>query len=188
VRIISGIYKGRKIDIPKNLPVRPTTDFARTGLFNILSNRIDFSETKVLDLYAGTGHISYEFISRGTEQITAVDENNKCVKFIDDTFRMLNSHWARATQSDSLTYLKSSKERFDLIFADPPFESSHSDLIPGIVFEKNLLNKKGILILEHSSKKNFETFANFERTVRYGNVFFSFFINSITSAQPNTTY
>lgn len=175
MRIISGIHKGRKIDVPKNLPVRPTTDFARTGLFNILSNRVDYSQIKVLDLYAGTGHISYEFISRGTEQITAVDENNKCVKFIDDTFRMLNSPWARAIRSDSLIYLKNSNERFDLIFADPPFESSHSELIPKIVSEKNLLNEKGILILEHSAKKNFETFANYERTVRYGNVHFTFF-------------
>lgn len=175
MRIISGHNRGRKITPPKNLPVRPTTDFAKEGLFNILANRIDFEAIKVLDLFAGTGNISYEFASRGSISIKAVDINNQCVEFIRKTAEDLKFNHLRSIKSNVFQYLNNTVDSFDLIFADPPYDMEESINIPDLVFENELLNDTGILVIEHSRKLSFAEHSNFSEHRKYGNVNYSFF-------------
>src|SRR6056297_527079 len=134
MRIISGKYKGKRLTAPKKLPVRPTTDMAKEALFNILNNRFYFDELKVLDLFAGTGNISYEFASRGTEEITCVDAHYGCVKFISETAESFDMN-IETIKSDVYTYLENSSQKFNIIFADPPYDFSHEQFadIPKLV-------------------------------------------------------
>ena len=180
MRIISGKYKGRKIEPPGKLPVRPTTDFAKEGLFNVLTNMIDFEETEALDLFAGTGNISFELISRGCPSVQAVEQNYNCVKFINYLAEKLNEHNVRTQAADVFRFLGFCTRQFDLIFADPPFELDNARLIPGIVFERKLLKPGGLLIIEHSERFDFSTYPNFSQTRHYGKVNFSFFSPQIT--------
>ncbi|MEO2060241.1 MAG: 16S rRNA (guanine(966)-N(2))-methyltransferase RsmD [Mesonia sp.] len=176
MRIISGKFKGKRLIAPKTLPVRPTTDMAKEALFNILNFQIDFQEIKLLDLFAGTGNISYEFISRGTTQITAVDQHYGCVKFINKTANELEAE-INTVKSDVFKYLDKVKTKSDLIFADPPYDFSTEDFqkIPQLVFENNLLEEEGLLIVEHSKHTDLSETANFSESRRYGNSVFSFF-------------
>ncbi len=176
MRIISGKFKGKRLIAPKTLPVRPTTDMAKEALFNILNFQIDFQEIKLLDLFAGTGNISYEFISRGTTQITAVDQHYGCVKFINKTANELEAE-INTVKSDVFKYLDKVKTKSDLIFADPPYDFSTEDFqkIPQLVFENNLLEEEGLLIVEHSKHTDLSKTANFSESRRYGNSVFSFF-------------
>ena len=174
MRIISGNYRGKKIYPPKNLPVRPTTDFAKESLFNILVNRIDFENTRVLDLFAGTGNISFEFASRDTLSIKAIDINNKCVDFIKKTAEDLNFSNLNCYKTNVFQYLNNAVETFDLIFADPPYDLAESISIPDLVFENNILGKDGVLIIEHSRNLTFSEHASFLEHRKYGNVNFSF--------------
>ena len=176
MRIISGKFKGKRLIAPKTLPVRPTTDMAKEALFNILNFQIDFQEIKLLDLFAGTGNISYEFISRGTTQITAVDLHYGCVKFINKTANELEAE-INTVKSDVFKYLDKVKTKSDLIFADPPYDFSTEDFqkIPQLVFENNLLEEEGLLIVEHSKHTDLSETANFSESRRYGNSVFSFF-------------
>src|SRR5688572_11806398 len=121
MRIIGGAFKGKTIKVPKDLPVRPTTDFAKEGLFNILNNRVDFSELRVLDLFSGTGHISMEFASRGSSNVVAVDKNFKCAGFLRSVNKEYNFN-INAVKSDVFDFLKNVGPGFDLIFADPPYD------------------------------------------------------------------
>ena len=182
MRIISGKFKGRKIVPLKNLPTRPTTDFAKEALFNILENKLELDQCKVLDLFAGTGNISFEFASRGCPKIVAIDQNNLCVKSIRktiDEFQMLEIETKIA---DSLSLIsKKAVESFDLIFADPPFDftpEKYNQIIHS-VFNNGWLAENGILIIEHASsvKTNSIDFQNI-LTRKYGNVSFSFFQKS----------
>lgn len=175
MRIISGKFKGKQIHAPKGLPVRPTTDYAKTGLFNILNNRIEFETTKVLDLCTGTGSISYELVSRGCENITCVDANLMAVRFVQDTLNQLIPGKARVVRYDVFRFLEICNETYDLIFADPPYELAGIEKIPDLVFEKKLLNEGGMLILEHGENKSFEAHPHFQETRNYGKVNFSFF-------------
>lgn len=176
MRIISGKFKGKRLIAPKTLPVRPTTDMAKEALFNILNFQIDFQEIKLLDLFAGTGNISYEFISRGTTQITAVDQHYGCVKFINKTANELEAE-INTVKSDVFKYLDKVKTKSNLIFADPPYDFSTEDFqkIPQLVFENNLLEEEGLLIVEHSKHTDLSETANFSESRRYGNSVFSFF-------------
>lgn len=176
MRIISGKFKGKRLIAPKTLPVRPTTDMAKEALFNILNFQIDFQEIKLLDLFAGTGNISYEFISRGTTQITAVDQHYGCVKFINKTANELEAE-INTVKSDVFKYLDKVKTKSDLIFADPPYDFSTDDFqkIPQLVFDNNLLEEEGLLIVEHSKHTDLSETANFSESRRYGNSVFSFF-------------
>ena len=176
MRIISGKFKGKRLIAPKTLPVRPTTDMAKEALFNILNFQIDFQEIKLLDLFAGTGNISYEFISRGATQITAVDQHYGCVKFINKTANELEAE-INTVKSDVFKYLDKVKTKSDLIFADPPYDFSTEDFqkIPQLVFENNLLEEEGLLIVEHSKHTDLSKTANFSESRRYGNSVFSFF-------------
>jgi 16S rRNA (guanine966-N2)-methyltransferase len=175
MRIVSGIYKGRLINIPKNFKLRPTTDIAKEGLFNILSNRYDFEDLEVLDLFSGTGSISYEFISRGCKSLVSIEKSFRHSEFIKNTFRELDVNNAVAIKSDVFNYINSCKKKFDLIFADPPFELENIDDIPNQIFSNNLLSENGILIVEHSPNTNFSINDNFVEQRKYGKVNFSFF-------------
>lgn len=176
MRIISGKHKGRKINAPKNLPVRPTTDMAKESLFNILRNRIHLSQTKVLDLFAGTGNISYEFASRGSGDITAVDSHINCTRFITQIAKDLELP-IQVYKSDVYAYLGRCSEKFNLIFADPPynFETSEFEKIVNLVMENELLEPEGILIIEHSKHTSLESHSSFVEMRKYGGSIFSFF-------------
>lgn len=176
MRIISGNYKGRRITAPKKLPVRPTTDMAKEGLFNILNNRFYFDEISVLDLFAGTGNISYEFASRGATKITAVDADYGCIQFItktSDEFEMGIS----GIKSDALSFLEKTSLSSDIIFADPPYDMAQEDFerIPELVFERNLLLPEGQLVIEHSKQMDLSHLEHFSNQRKYGGSVFSFF-------------
>lgn len=175
MRIISGIHKGKRINPPKNLPVRPTTDFAKEGLFNILNNKVYFDEITVLDLFAGTGSISFEFASRQAKQITSVDLNYKCTEFIRKTAKESSYEMLRPIKSNVFNFLTGTKNKFDIIFADPPYDMEEIEKLPVLIFDKQLLNENGIFILEHSRSHSFEENPRFSEHRKYGNVNFTFF-------------
>ncbi|MDX1428070.1 MAG: RsmD family RNA methyltransferase, partial [Salegentibacter mishustinae] len=162
MRIISGTNKGKRLVAPKKLPVRPTTDMAKEALFNILNNNFQFSQLSILDLFSGTGNIAYEFASRGSKEITAVDANYDCVKFIKKTAQELDFNIS-TIKSDVFKFLEKAYVKADIIFADPPYDFEENEFlkIPQIVFEKNLLNQNGQLIIEHSKHTNLSNFPNF---------------------------
>ena len=176
MRIISGKYKGRRISPPKNLPVRPTTDMGKESLFNILNNHFDFSGLKVLDLFAGTGNISYEFASRGSASITSVDADFGCIKFIKQTAAEFDFDIA-AIKSDVFKFLEKHTASYDLIFADPPYglDQARFEKIVKTVFAQNLLDQDGMMIVEHSKHTAMEHLDHFSFQKNYGGSVFSFF-------------
>jgi 16S rRNA (guanine966-N2)-methyltransferase len=180
MRIIAGNYKSKRIIAPKKLPVRPTTDMAKEALFNILNNQYHFNEISVLDLFAGTGHISYEFASRGTQQIVCVDADFGCIKFINQISKELDFNIS-TIKSDVFSYLQRAKIKSDIIFADPPYDMALEDFskIQALVFEKELLLENGVLIIEHSKYTDLSQLAHFSNQRRYGVSVFSFFEQSI---------
>ena len=177
MRIISGILRSRKIDPPLNLPVRPTTDRAKEGLFNILQNIVDFEESAVLDLFAGTGNISLEFYSRGCVNITAVEQNYQCVEFIKKASQTFNVSGLKVLNMNVFSFLKKSDKKYDVIFADPPYDLSELKSIPELIFEHDMLAADGIFILEHSPKISFLDHPKYYNHRKYGLVNFSFFRN-----------
>lgn len=180
MRIISGKYKGRRITAPKKLPVRPTTDMAKEALFNIINNLYYFDELSVLDLFSGTGNISYEFASRGTEQITAVDQDFGCIRFINKTAEEFDMP-IQTIKSNVFKYLESTKQKHSLIFADPPYAFSENQFeeISNSIFENELLHEDGLLIIEHSKHTDLSNFKHFSYSKSYGGNMFSFFENTI---------
>jgi 16S rRNA (guanine966-N2)-methyltransferase len=162
---------------PNNLPTRPTTDFAKEGLFNILQSRLDktYEEMDVLDLFAGTGNITYEFASRGCRQVTSVEVDFKCYEFIKKTLAAFDLSSCKIVRNDVFLFLKICKVKYDLIFADPPYELPNIDKIHAMVFEKGLLKPGGILIIEHGPKTNLSKLSCFIEKRSYGNVNFSIF-------------
>lgn len=174
MRIIGGKYSRRSIWPPKNLPVRPTTDLAKEGLFNILRHRLDFDGKTALDLFAGTGSISYEFASRGCAQVISVDMNPRCIRFIRETAQDLNMQ-LKAIRSDAFRFIKSSQMSYDLIFCDPPYDLPDIDNISKLVFENERLSPGGILIVEHAGTVDLSEQEMFTDHRRYGHVNFSFF-------------
>jgi 16S rRNA (guanine966-N2)-methyltransferase len=176
VRIISGKYKGRRISPPKNLPVRPTTDMSKEALFNVLNNHFNFSGLKVLDLFAGTGNISYEFASRGCDNVIAVDGDFGCIKFIKQTAQEFD-FTITAIKSDVMAFLQKNTSSYDIIFADPPygFDQETFEKIVKTVFERELLEDDGMMIIEHSKYTKMTELDNFSFQKGYGGSFFSFF-------------
>ncbi|WP_242205819.1 RsmD family RNA methyltransferase [Aestuariivivens insulae] len=176
MRIISGLYKSRKIVAPKTLPVRPTTDMAKESLFNIINNLYYFDDVSVLDLFAGTGNISYEFASRGTCNITCVDQDYGCIKFINETARAFDMP-IETIKSDVFKFLERTSIKHDIIFADPPYNFSEAQFarIPELVFENKLLEDQGVLIIEHSKHTNLSQVLNYNYSKNYGGSVFSFF-------------
>jgi len=175
MRIISGKYKSRRIEVPHNLTARPTTDFAKEGLFNLLNNRIAFEGIEVLDLFAGTGSIGLEFISRDAMSVVSVEQNKVQCDFILKTCMTLKIDNLKLVRTDVLKYIASTSNKFDMIFADPPYQLTNLAEIPDLIFQHNLLKTDGLFVLEHSSKNNFETHPHFTFHRNYGNVNFSFF-------------
>lgn len=176
MRIISGKFKGRRITAPKNLPVRPTTDLSKEALFNILNHQFAFRELRVLDLFAGTGNISYEFASRGAEPITSVDADFGCVNFIRKTAQEFEMD-ITAIKSDVYKFLEKNKVKYDIIFADPPYDFTKEQFerIAKLVFENDLLEDDGLLIIEHSAHTSLEQLEHFSNNRKYGGSVFSFF-------------
>jgi len=176
MRIISGKYKGRRISPPKNLPVRPTTDMCKEALFNILNNNFNFSELRILDLFAGTGSISYEFASRGAVPITSVDGDMGCVGFIKKTAQEFEFDIS-AIKSDVFKFLEKNKASYDIIFADPPYDLPQKDFerIIELVFKNEMLEQDGMMIIEHSKYTKLNHMENFSYDKAYGGSVFTFF-------------
>ena len=175
MRIITGILKGRRLNPTDNLPVRPTTDMAREGLFNILNNILEYEDLTVLDLFSGTGAVSFEFISRGAKEVTSIEINAKCTDFIKKSaqqFGVKNIHVVRA---DVFDLIKRTYQKFDVIFADPPYQLEELPSLPNLIFEKQMLTDDGIFILEHSKEHTFEDHPYFWQHRKYGKVNFTFF-------------
>jgi 16S rRNA (guanine(966)-N(2))-methyltransferase RsmD len=175
MRIVAGTLKGRRLNPPANLPVRPTTDMAREGLFNILNNYVDFDECMVMDLFAGTGAMSVEFISRGAREVTAIDINNACTDYIKSEAQRLELRNLRVVRADVFDLLKRANRKFDIVFADPPYALEGLDKLPDLVFERQVLTDDGIFILEHPREYSFEDHPHFWQHRNYGKVNFTFF-------------
>ena len=176
MRIISGSHKGRRILAPKKLPVRPTTDRSKEALFNILQHQYDWENTVALDLFSGTGSISYEFGSRGAKEIIAVDQNKICIDFIRKISKILELN-IQTIQMEANKYLSTVSTSYDLIFADPPYHMETHQYISliEIIFDNKLLKQEGLLIIEHSRQKKLESHPRFFQSRKYGNNVFSFF-------------
>lgn len=176
MRIISGQYKGRRIAPPKNLPVRPTTDMSKEALFNVLNNHFNFSELKILELFAGTGSISYEFASRGCSPILCVDGDMGCVNFIKKTAKEFDFD-ITAIKSDVFKFLEKHKGNYDIIFADPPYGMSQKEFekIIEMIFENELMDEEGMLVVEHSKYTKLDHMANYSFQKNYGGSVFTFF-------------
>ena len=176
MRRVSGTHKSRIIRPPANLSVRPTTDLAKESLFNILANRIDFELIDVLDLFAGTGNISYEFASRGAVQITTVDIEKHCIDFIKKASGEFGFNNIRTVRNDVFLFLKICHVKYNIVFADPPYEMRNIQSLPDLVFDKNILKENGVFILEHTGNISFSSHRNFSEQRNYGKVNFSFFL------------
>ena len=176
MRIISGIHKGKRIIAPHNNSIRPTTDFAKEALFNILNNQYYFDNLSILDLCCGIGSISFEFGSRGCTQITAVDQQSSTLRFINKTAKDLDLK-ITTVKSDMFKFLEKTPQQFDLIFTDPPysFTDAQFEKIAKTIFNCNLLNKDGLLIIEHAKQTDLSQLPYFENSKRYGGSMFSFF-------------
>ena len=178
MRIISGALGGRRISPPANMPhTRPTTDIAKEGLFNILQNRISFDGIKTLDLFGGTGSISYELASRGAADLTIIEKDNAMHAFIKKNIAALNIQDCKVLQMDVFHFLNGCSEQFDFIFAGPPYALTTIDDLPKTVVGKKLIAPKGYFVLEHTPRNNYESFEGFQFQRNYGTTVFSFFRN-----------
>jgi 16S rRNA (guanine966-N2)-methyltransferase len=178
MRIISGKYGGRRINPPANMPhTRPTTDIAREGLFNILHSRMDFEDIKTLDLFGGTGCISYELASRGASNLTIVEKDSTMNAFINQNINMLKIENCTILRIDVFSFLASCTDQFDFIFAGPPYALGTIDELPKIIVSKKLIAPHGFFVLEHTPRNNYESFEGFSFQRNYGTTVFSFFIN-----------
>lgn len=175
MRIVGGDHKGRIIEVSRDFDSRPTTDFAREALFNILSNLFDFSEITFLDLFGGTGSISMECHSRGCRNIDLVEINSRAIRFISQMAAKLHMSEIHTVRMDAFRFLEICRRKYDVIFADPPFDMKSLPNLPGAVLQKNILSEGGVFILEHSANYHFENEAGFFETRKYGSVYFSFF-------------
>lgn len=176
MRIISGSLGGRRIQPPANMPhTRPTTDIAKEGLFNILQNSIDLEDIKTLDLFGGTGSISYELASRGASDLTIVEKDEKMHAFIKKNIEALKIENAKVVRSEVFRFIRECREQFDLIFAGPPYALQNIDDLPVQIFQHNLLKEGGTFILEHTPRNHYENLAHFKMSRNYGTTIFSFF-------------
>lgn len=176
MRIIGGTHGGRKINPPGQMPhTRPTTDIAKEGLFNILQNSIDFEGLKSLDIFGGTGSISYELASRGATDQTIIERDKNMAAFIRKKAAEFGFNHIKLVQMEVFKFLKQCTDQYDFIFAGPPYALVEIDTIPDIIFDRDLLRKDGVFILEHTPRNNYEDHARFLRVKNYGTTLFSFF-------------
>jgi 16S rRNA (guanine(966)-N(2))-methyltransferase RsmD len=175
MRIISGKYKGRHFDIPRNFKARPTTDFAKENLFNILTNIVEFEECKALDLFSGTGSISLELLSRGCEEVTSVEMDSLHFSFLKKSQATLNDRNWKIVRDDVFRFLRRCNTPYDIVFADPPYALKELGEIPAMVLDGGLMKEGGIFIFEHGKDYDFSQHPRFFRHIAYGSVNFSFF-------------
>lgn len=177
MRIITGIYKGRHFEIPRSFKARPTTDFAKENIFNVLTAYVDFEGATALDLFAGTGSISLELVSRGCRQVVSVELDRDHHRFICDCLKKLDTKVCLPLRGDVFRFLKSGRQQFDFIFADPPYALKELAMLPDLVFEKDMLAPDGIFVLEHGKDYDFSQHPHFVEHRSYGSVNFSLFRN-----------
>jgi len=177
MRIIGGEHGGRKFNPPTNMPyTRPTTDIAKEGLFNVLQHKMDFENLKTLDLFGGTGSISYELASRGVPDLTIVEKDHAMFDFIKKTATVLKLENFKVIKMDVFKYIQQCTERFDFIFAGPPYALTNIDDLPRLIFEKQLLNKEGRFVLEHTPRNDYKATPFFVAERNYGTTVFSTFV------------
>lgn len=178
MRIIGGEHSGRKFHPPSKMPyTRPTTDIAKEGLFNVIQHKLDFSELKSLDLFGGTGSISYELASRGVRDLTIVEKDNSMYEFIKKTGKELGIENFRTVKSDVFKFIRQCTDNFDFIFAGPPYALTNIDELPKLVFENKLLRPGGWFVLEHTPRNDYRSYPHFHSERKYGTTIFSIFIN-----------
>lgn len=178
MRIIGGERGGRKIQPPAKMPnTRPTTDIAKGGLFNIIENNLDIPSLKTLDIFGGTGSISYELASRGATDMTIVEKDPSMAEFITKTAQLLDIPTLKVVRMDVFKYLQQCTEKFDFIFADPPYAMDAMYKLPGIIFEQQLLHPEGWLVIEHTRQNDFRDYSYYRSERSYGGTTFSIFIN-----------
>ncbi len=175
MRIITGQFKGRHFDIPRTFKARPTTDFAKENIFNVLNGYIDFDGITALDLFAGTGSISLELVSRGCKEVVSVEKDRDHARFIADCMKKINAENDILIRGDVFRFLKSCHQKFDLIFADPPYALPELDTLPNLVFEHDLLAADGVFVFEHGKHNDFSAHPRFKEHRSYGSVNFSIF-------------
>lgn len=175
MRIVGGKHRNRRLHPPGEMEARPTTDFAKEGLFNVLQHSVALDGIRVLDLFAGTGNISLEFLSRGAAEVISVEQDRELFAFMQRTARELNETGWRMVKGDVFTFLGSHRGLYDVVFADPPFQLEGIERIPALVRQGGLLSADGILILEHHEKTDVSDLQGYQRTRKYGTIHFSFF-------------
>ena len=175
MRVISGIYKHRRFDIPKNFKARPTTDFAKENLFNVLNGYLDFDGVAALDLFAGTGSISIELVSRGCDKVISIEKDRQHFQFIKKVMTEVKTDRCMPICGDVFKFISHCSEQFDFIFADPPYALVELPTLPDLVFEHHLLQEDGLFVLEHGKDYDFSQHPHFVEHREYGSVNFSFF-------------
>lgn len=175
MRIITGEYKGRHFDVPRTFKARPTTDFAKENIFNVVRSYVDFEDTVALDLFAGTGSISLELLSRGCQQVVSVEKDRDHARFIRQCLEKLGDKRCNLIQGDVFKFLKSCHLKFDFIFADPPYALENLASIPDLVLDNDLLTEDGIFVFEHGKTNSFTDHPRFVEHRAYGSVNFSLF-------------
>ena len=175
MRIITGIYKGRHFDIPRSFKARPTTDFAKENIFNVLTQYVDFDGAEALDLFSGTGSISLELVSRGCQTVVSVEMDRDHHRFIQECLKKLNTKACIPIRGDVFRFVKSCRQQFDFIFADPPYALKELPQIPDLVLQKGILKEDGIFVFEHGKDHDFSEHPNFIEHRQYGSVNFTLF-------------
>jgi len=178
MRIITGIYKGRHFNIPRTFKARPTTDFAKENIFNVLNRFVDWETADALDLFSGTGSISLEMLSRGCQRVISVEADREHARFIQQCMTKIGTSRNILIKGDVFRFVKTCKQQFDLIFADPPYALEQLEQLPELVFSHDLLKEDGVFVLEHSKKQDFSTHPNFIEHRAYGSVNFSLFVKA----------
>ena len=176
MRIVGGTFGGRRFNPPARIPARPTTELAKEGLFNMLNNAIDLDGIKALDIFGGTGSISYELASRGAAGVTVVERDPASVDFIRKTAKELDiEDMLHIVRGDVFKFLKQCTDTYDFIFADPPYALLNMDDVPQLIFERNLLAPGGTFVLEHTQRNDYQQHPRFHRIKNYGTTVFTFF-------------
>jgi 16S rRNA (guanine(966)-N(2))-methyltransferase RsmD len=179
MRIIGGEHGGRKFNPPNDMPyTRPTTDMAKEGLFNVLQHNLDFDEMKTLDLFGGTGSISYELASRGVTDLTIVEKDNVMHEFIKKTSATLRIKNMKVVKLDVFKFINQCTDKFDFIFAGPPYALTAIDDLPKRIFERQLLKKNGWFVLEHTPRNDYKAFPFYKSERNYGTTIFSTFVET----------
>lgn len=181
MRIVTGKYKGRHFEIPRSFKARPTTDFAKENIFNVLIQYVDLEDATALDLFSGTGSITLELLSRGCQQVVSVEMDRDHHRFICECLKKLGEKVVIPLRADVFRFLKSCHTQFDFIFADPPYALKEIPTIPDLIFEKGLLKEDGLFILEHGKDHDFSNHPHFIEHRSYGSVNFSLFKAKVTA-------